>query len=232
MKSSGAFKPFRHLKSLFQEKEIPLESGPALQAPDIDGDGMDDRTLFFKAMEGVTPLRRRHDRLSGLRGSRPSPGKRAYASEEQQVLERLRALIGDGTGFSWAQTDEYIEGTDDRLHPEIARRLHQGHFTVQDQIDLHGLTVREAKTALDQFLRRAVRTRKNAVMVIHGRGLSSRGEPVLKAGVVKWLTSSPWRKWVAAFASARACDGGPGATYVLLRPNPLQRRRRRSGKKY
>jgi len=71
------------------------------------------------------------------------------------------------------------------------------------------------------------------VMIIHGRGLSSPSEPVLKTRVFQWLQSGPWRKWVMAFASARWCDGGAGATYVLLRKRPLARRhrkkRRRSG---
>jgi DNA-nicking Smr family endonuclease len=79
-------------------------------------------------------------------------------------------------------------------------------------------------------LKWAVTTGKNGVLVIHGRGLSSPEEPKLKGKVVEWLTRGPWRKWVVAYASARSCDGGAGATYVLLRRYPATRRLRKSGK--
>jgi len=51
--------------------------------------------------------------------------------------------------------------------------------------------------------------------------------PVLKSKVYQWLTSSPWHKWVVAFTSARLCDGGAGATYVLFRTRPLTKRFRK-----
>jgi DNA-nicking Smr family endonuclease len=46
----------------------------------------------------------------------------------------------------------------------------------------------------------------------------------LKTRVIEWLTRGPWRKWVAAYASARLHDGGTGATYVLLRARPVTNR--------
>jgi DNA-nicking Smr family endonuclease len=68
-------------------------------------------------------------------------------------------------------------------------------------------------------------------LVIHGRGLSSPADPVLKTKVAEWLCSNRWRKWVVAFTSARMCDGGSGASYILLRRRPLSRRTQRDLKK-
>jgi DNA-nicking Smr family endonuclease len=65
---------------------------------------------------------------------------------------------------------------------------------------------------------------KTGILITHGRGLSSPLEPVLKRKVVEWLTHGPWRKWVIAYSSARICDGGAGATYVLLRQRPISKR--------
>jgi DNA-nicking Smr family endonuclease len=76
-------------------------------------------------------------------------------------------------------------------------------------------------------MREAVATGKRAVLIIHGRGLSSPALPVLKTRVAEWLTTGYWRKWVVAFTSARRCDGGSGASYVLLRRNPLPKRLRK-----
>jgi DNA-nicking Smr family endonuclease len=47
---------------------------------------------------------------------------------------------------------------------------------------------------------------------------------VLKRRLIGWLSRSAWARYVLAFASARPCDGGVGALYVLLR-------RRRSTKR-
>jgi len=92
-------------------------------------------------------------------------------------------------------------------------------------VDLHGLNVAEAREVFDNFLKKSLSLGRQAVLIVHGRGLSSPLQPVLKAGVCRWLTSGQWRRQVIAFTSARSCDGGAGATYVLLRQRPVTRRR-------
>ena len=88
---------------------------------------------------------------------------------------------------------------------------------MQSEVDLHGLTVAEAKTALADFIEGSIDHGQRCVRVIHGKGLGSgdRG-PILKRKVDNWL-----RKWdaVLAFVSARQVDGGTGAVYVLLKKN-------------
>jgi len=106
----------------------------------------------------------------------------------------------------------------------VARRLHRGDFSIQAHIDLHGFTVEYAKEAFDSFLRASINSGKRAVLIIHGRGLSSPGEPVLKNKVREWLSQGYWLKRVIAYASAQSCDGGAGATYVLLRNRPVSKR--------
>ena len=94
------------------------------------------------------------------------------------------------------------------------RKLARGNFAVQAEIDLHGLTVAEAKPRLKEFIEDSVRSHRRCVRVVHGKGLGSgtRG-PVLKDSVNRWL-----RQWdaVLAFVSTRQVDGGTGAVYVLL----------------
>jgi DNA-nicking Smr family endonuclease len=137
-----------------------------------------------------------------------------------------------GIGFNVSETPEYIEGTGYNVSPSIAKRLHRGDFSIQAHVDLHGLRVEDAKETFEEFLNRAVTTGKRGVLIVHGRGLSSPSEPILKNKVKEWLTRGPWRKWVVAYSSARRCDGGAGATYVLLRQRPVSKRSkiRRSGR--
>ena len=95
------------------------------------------------------------------------------------------------------------------------RKLRRGQFAIQDEIDLHGMTVREAHAQLRAFIAEASRRRLGCVRVVHGKGLGSGPNgPVLKAGVNRWLTQ--WDT-VAAFCSAQPRDGGTGAIYVKFR---------------
>ena len=150
-----------------------------------------------------------------------------FEYDEYECLLQLKELIEFGTGFVVSLTPEYVEGTANKASPEVARRLHRGYFSIQAHIDLHGLGVYDAHHAFDGFLNKCITAGKRAVLIIHGRGLSSPYEPVLKTKVYQWLTTAPWHKWVIAFTSARLCDGGTGATYVLLRHQPLTKRFRK-----
>jgi len=95
------------------------------------------------------------------------------------------------------------------------RKLSRGSFSIQAEIDLHGMTAADARIELKGFIEYSVRTGLSCVRIIHGKGLGSGlSGPVLKRKVNAWL-----RHWdpVLAFVSARAVDGGTGAVYVLLR---------------
>jgi DNA-nicking Smr family endonuclease len=144
--------------------------------------------------------------------------------DDVETLKKLKDLVKYGEGFNISDTPEYIEGTGYHVHPSVARRLHRGDFSIQAYVDLHGLVVDDAKEIFDKFLKWAVTTGKRGVLIVHGRGLSSPSEPVLKKKVIEWLTHGLWRKWIIAYSSARLCDGGAGATYVLLRKQPVSKR--------
>jgi len=184
------------------------------------GPGSDEK-LFEDAMEGVTRISRPNFVERGLP---PPPPEKPEIRAETEPFLKLKDLVQHGIGFEVADTPEYIEGTMYHVHPEIARRLHQGDFSIQAYINLHHFKVAEAREAFERFIKWAVATGKTGVLVVHGRGLSSPSEPVLKQKLVEWLTRGPWRKWVVAYATARSCDGGAGATYVLLRRQPVSKR--------
>ena len=226
MKSAGAFKPFRNLKQMLQRNATPMETLPAKRfpvTPGRDDAGDTDATLFKRAMADVTPLWKNETPAENP----PHPPSQGRTADETWPLEALRELVRTGRGYRVADTPEYIEGTGYRVPPGITRELHRGTFSIQAHIDLHGMTVSVAREAVHAFLHDAVQRGYSAVLIVHGRGLSSAAEPVLKSGVVRWLTTGTWRKWVMAYTSARPCDGGAGATYVLLRPRPLTKRQRR-----
>jgi DNA-nicking Smr family endonuclease len=97
------------------------------------------------------------------------------------------------------------------------RRLARGGNSVQDEIDLHGLTSAAAREVLKEFIEQSIFRGHTCVRIVHGKGLrSGQNGPVLKREVDRWL-----RRWepVLAFVSARQVDGGTGAVYVLLKKN-------------
>lgn len=225
-KPSFTFRSLKDLKVLLENQPSPLPHASPLTQKKIEvkTDPETDQRLFKEAMSDVKPISRDNCREKSNIISVPDgiPNDR-----DAEVLDKLSDLVNFGEGFVIAHTPEYIEGTGYRIKPGITRRLHQGGFAMEAHIDLHGLPVEKAKEVFDQFLKETIRTGKRAVLIVHGRGLSSPDEPVLKTKVVEWLTRGPWRKWLLAYASARPCDGGAGATYVLLRKRPYTRRLRK-----
>jgi len=222
-KSSFTFKSFEDLKALLEKKpfSFPEHHKAKIVKGEVKSNPKLEEELFKEAMEGVIPISRDKyiERIFQMELPESSRDK-----EDAEILEKLSDLVKYGKGFNVADTPEYIEGTNYQVHPAVAKRLHRGDYSIQAFVDLHGLLVVDAKEVFEKFLKWAVTTGKTGVLIVHGRGLSSPSEPVLKKKVVEWLTRGPWRKWVAAYSSARICDGGAGATYVLLRPRPLSKR--------
>ncbi len=236
-KSSYTFKRFEDLKILFENEScgpvhFPLKKNVpppqkkrkkrVTQIPALE----EEYRLFLEAMEGVVPL----ETNNRFETESPPSSQMPPNNTETETILKLKELILKGEGFIVADTPEYKEGTGYNVHPEIARKLHKGDYAIQDHIDLHGLSVAHAKDAFDIFLKQSVSYGRHGVLIVHGRGLSSPNQPVLKNKVIEWLNSGKWRKWMIAYTSARSCDGGAGATYVLLRTTPLQKRFRKKKK--
>ncbi len=169
----------------------------------------EDVELFRRAMSDAKPLES-EQRVAEPK-KKPKPKARfAKADEKEALAESMQADI---------DSMERANGQGMRFHREhvgrrTMRKLARGRFAVQAEIDLHGMTVAEAKPRLADFIDSCSKQGLLCVRVVHGKGLGSghRG-PVLKNSVNAWL-----RKWdtVLAFVSARQVDGGTGAVYVLL----------------
>ncbi len=84
----------------------------------------------------------------------------------------------------------------------------------QAVLDLHGLSSAEAEEALDRFIRDSRARGLVKVLIVHGKGLHSPGEPVLERVVRSYLEKCPF---TGAFGKAGREDGGRGASWVLIR---------------
>lgn len=100
-------------------------------------------------------------------------------------------------------------------HNELAAaRRGTAHF--EETLDLHGDTLIVATSKLEAFMFAAVKNGRRCVLIIHGRGLHSEGNSVLRNMVIDQL-AGPMSGWVHAATTAAVRDGGDGATVVMLR---------------
>lgn len=100
---------------------------------------------------------------------------------------------------------------------QIREKLAKGRLPLEGRVDLHGMTQDEAYWLLLSFLRRAQQGGVRYVLIITGKGSSSRGEGVLRRSVPQWLATPPFRALVSGHDDASPRHGGSGALYVRIR---------------
>ena len=170
-----------------------------------------DKEAFARAMRGVRRLR--YEERALHRRSRPATATMTRTARQEVLHESLHG--SDDGSDALEQLGEEVSYRRAGLPERTFRQLRRGRYRIEDETDLHGLTMDQARSQLRAFIAEATARGLGCVRVIHGKGLRSgpRG-PVLKTGVQRWLAR--WDE-VLAYVSARARDGGSGAVYVLLR---------------
>ena len=171
-----------------------------------------EKNLFVRAAGQVQRLA--HDgRIEPVR-QLPPPIPVQQQIDEQNVLRE--ALSDEFDSSTLLDVDDAMSFRRPGVGTDVTRRLRRGDWSIQREIDLHGLRREDAREALGGFIREAHRLGLRCVRVVHGKGLGSPGKtPVLKGRVQGWLIQ---KNEVMAFVQARAAEGGAGALVVLLRP--------------
>ncbi|RDB43904.1 DNA mismatch repair protein MutS [Halomonas sp. DQ26W] len=175
------------------------------------------------------------DEVSAFRQALREAGVRRIVSDradpghsrrkDPSAAERRAAAVAAGNSDAASRTSdgrvEPVRPSEplDFSLPDLPRRtctqLKRGRIAWEAGLDLHGLTLDEARGELEEFLRDSAAGRMRCVLVVHGKAWGSTADyPVIKSHVNAWL-----REWpaVLAFCSALDADGGTGAVYVLLR---------------
>lgn len=180
---------------------------------DIDPES---RSLFRDAVAGSRRIN--DERISPFR-TRIKPIPKQRLSDEREVLDAslaplsLEAVIDAGV-----DSEDELSFAQSGVQQTVLRKLRRGQYRIEAELDLHRMTSQQAHDALRDFIVQCQRQHIRCVRIIHGKGLGSENKlPVLKSRLNSWL-----RQWnnILAFCSARKCDGGTGAVYVLLRRSP------------
>jgi DNA-nicking Smr family endonuclease len=167
----------------------------------------EDRRAFVEATRDVKPLK--DDNRAPFSPPKPKPKARRRRAADADVLRD--SLLG-----KWHEhANGEVEYARAELSARAFRQLRLGKYSIEAEIDLHGMTRAQAEHALRAFLMECARLDLGCVRVIHGKGArSGPGGPVLKYFVHDWLAQ--W-DYVLGYASAGQKHGGNGAVLVLLR---------------
>jgi len=209
-------KPFkglvRDLKD-FDKREEPVSSGG------LNGDTTEEseEDLFQMAMKDVIPLSNGKNKIIRSRVQKEKSPEH-IPSQSNKVREYLSCLVKEPGAWDISFSDEYMEGAVSGVGPKIMKRLKRGEFSIQDYVDLHGLTRKEAETVVNRFIIQSYKKGLRCVLIVHGRGLGSVDhQPAIKKELPVWFKRGILKKIVMAFVTARPWDGGAGALYVLLK---------------
>jgi DNA-nicking Smr family endonuclease len=172
--------------------------------------------LFNREMNDVQEILEFRSLACAHRQRKCGDLKRTHRDPDQESLDALAEIASGHRPINLHDTQEYVEWVNPDYYDSVIPKLHEGQFAVQTFLDLHGCTVSEAEEELDQFLLDSFRKGLRCVKIIHGRGLRSVHGPRIKDSVIKRLAGH-FRKDILAYVTARQCDGGLGALYILLR---------------
>lgn len=163
----------------------------------------EDVGLFRSAIGAVTPLQQDNRIIT----SKP-PRKPVF--DQPEITSHVADILSDH--YPEETQKEFLSNGISRA---TIRKLRHGLWPIQDRLDLHGLTSDGARIILQRFLLKATQHQFRCVLVVHGKGLNSRGgEAVLRKRARHWLTQ---HSAVLGFCDASPKDGGSGAVLVLLK---------------
>ncbi len=187
-------------------------------ADNSDSKPLSDDDAFRHAMHGAQPITARGREVAHTPKPNETVRLRAHDVDPDDVM--------DDSNFDVRFSDQYLRGACQSVSKETIDKLANGVFAVRSHVDLHGMALDDAKQTVDEFLTDCQRRGERCVLVITGKGRNSpRQVGVLRAGIPEWLARGPSTRRVLAFVTARQCDGGEGALYVLLRKNAARKSR-------
>ncbi|MGM0525981.1 MAG: DNA endonuclease SmrA [Pseudomonadota bacterium] len=185
--------------------------------------GDEEFELFRQEMNDVTPLV--GDEVADIRTAfeptlAQKERRRAAEAEEQENVNFLSTEY-----VELVEPNDVIEFHRDGVQAGVFKRLKQGRYTMEASLNLHHHTLREARTAVFNFIQDCHQAGIRTALIIHGQGKHSKPHPALiKSYVNKWLREMPP---VLAFHSAQRPHGGRGAAYIMLKKNAEQKQKNR-----
>jgi len=173
----------------------------------------DDDLDFFKAeMGGVKPI-----------NTEPKVRLQQGGVDKDVLRARREAAQALDDSVSGPLSVDHVQSVDSQatlsfmrsgIQHGLFKKLKQGLLPIEARVDLHGMTVEQARSIVLEFVRDCYQHEVRFALITHGKGEGRAQPAILKSCINSWLPTLPE---VLAFHSAQSRHGGTGATYVLLR---------------
>lgn len=175
--------------------------------------------------------------LSEMRNVKPITTEKevqlARAKPPEETLQKRRQAASAIEIEPDALSSAHIEPVDphdildfrrDGVQHGVYRNLRLGKYAIDARLDLHRLSVEQARSSVNQFIHDCLVHDIRCALITHGKGEGREHPALLKSCVAHWL---PQLKEVLAFHSAQKHHGGAGATYILLRKSDKKKQENR-----
>jgi DNA-nicking Smr family endonuclease len=173
---------------------------------------------FLDAMHDVQPLN--HEKRVSL-GSR-AIDRETINIRQQAAQSELPISVDplDNAEIQLLQATAELAFQRPGVQHGVYKKLRLGKYVLEARLDLHNMTVAQARTTLYEFVHDCISHDIRCALITHGKGEGRATPAVLKSNVAHWL---PQIESVLAFHSAQKRHGGSGATYLLLKKSERQR---------
>ena len=135
------------------------------------------------------------------------------AGEPERPKREIKRLLEKYPPTKEARQEKEAQEKTPRQEAAMQRRRLRS-LEPQETLDLHGLSVEKAVKRIDSFLRYSSEKGLERVLIVHGKGLHSKGMPILGKKVKARVAMSPY---AGEFGIASRKHGGSGALWIVLR---------------
>lgn len=172
---------------------------------------MSEDDLFAQELEGVVPIK--HNKVDIKKQVIVTPGirvRRKLATESLLTIDPLSSAE-----VPPLKSNHILDFKRPGMQNGVFRKFRLGQYDIEARLDLHKLSVEEARREVFRFIRDCSEYELRTVMILHGKGDRNPDQiAILKSHLAVWL---PQLDAVMAFHSAQRHHGGTGAVYIMLK---------------
>ncbi len=178
----------------------------------------EDNELFRQQLDGVKPLKKAGK--VQLKKTIGSSMEKSYAREAAVSAPSSDMTFSDTSMVSddyvdWLKPSDILSFKRTGVQEGVFRKLRLGKYALDGRLDLHRMTVAEARKEVFGFIGEAMNYDLRTIIILHGKGeRNAERQAILKSYVAKWLKELPC---ILAYHSAIKQHGGTGAVYALLK---------------
>lgn len=180
---------------------------------------MSDEELFRKEMGDVQPIKAKRRVPLAADSGHPEALARRRQAAVTEAEKDSNFLAGEH--IPPVDPHDFLEFKRPGVQHGVYRKLRLGKYALDAQLDLHRMTVEQARQALFRFVGDCLQHDIRCALITHGKGVDRERPALLKSCVAHWL---PQFAEVLAFHTAQKQHGASGATYVLLKKSEKKRR--------